>query len=143
MVVGILARRWGRREILLQSSRQQGTTHRQHQPIQGLLPKYSMKCLQPNQAYIQVDITDKSRKQICSRSAEEHASRGGHSSKHREHRQIDGLVWQAGASDKGMLQLGAANPPSQPTPAAQQTGMVPLRESAINPASAGRGWGYS
>lgn len=84
-VVGVLAGRWGRREILLQSSRQQGTTHRQHQLIQGLLPKYSTKCLQPNQAYIQVDITDKSRKQICSRSAEEHTSGGGRSSKHREH----------------------------------------------------------
>ena len=34
VVVGVLVWRWGRREILLQSSRQQGTADQQHRLIQ-------------------------------------------------------------------------------------------------------------
>jgi len=45
-------------------------------------------------------------------------------------------------SNKGMLQLGAVNPLTQPSPAAQQTSTVPLRESTISTDLAARGWGY-
>lgn len=113
------------------------------------------KRLQPDQAHIQEDIAEK-RQQEADLLQIGHTQRKmplerfllAQDVRHQARRglgaDVDGSMGSSGGlqtRDEAVLQLGAAHPPAQPLPAAQQTSTVPLRASTIQADLAGRGWG--
>lgn len=137
------------------SSRESAGTEPRHSGNQRCPDAVQARHLQPDQAHLQEDIGEK-------RQQEADLLQIGHTQRKMplerfllaqdvRHRAQQGLGADADGSmgssgrlepcDKDVLQLGAANPPAQPIPAARQTSTAPLRASTIHADLAGRGWG--